>query len=117
MLTDVFLCIGADLLFLDSTTDDIDGVLRHNDTVVTGLEHLLDGTGILLRTLDQNLLLGIAVLTQKGGACTGFLIVIQQNGFVLLNGNAGGVDQDFVAGEVGCRGWCAHLSEMRAGLF
>ena len=53
----------ANLLLLDRAADNVDRVLRNNDVVILGLEHLLDRTRVLLGILDEDALLRVFVLT------------------------------------------------------
>lgn len=115
---------AADLLLLNGTTDDIDGVLGHHDIVILGLEHLGYRAGILLGGLNEDLLTGLLILAQERRAGTGLLEVVEEDGLVLLQSDLGRVVQNLLVGDVGvhrCRGGgcsgCAHLLIEQTGLF
>jgi len=76
-------------LLLDIAAHNVDRVLGHDDIVILGLEHLLDGARIFVGVLDQDLFLGVGVLAQKCLAALGIGIVIEQNGHVTLYSNLG----------------------------
>ena len=92
----------ADLLLLNRATDNVHGVLRHDDIVILRLEHLLHRAGVLLRVLHEDLLLGLLVLTEEGRpARAGLLVVIKKNGLVLLKRNLGSVNENLLIREIG----------------
>jgi len=116
---------NIDLLLLDLAADDIDGVLGHDDVIVLGLEHLGHRARILLGGLDEDLLTGLLVLAQEGRTGTGLLIVVQEDGLILLQGDLGRMEENLLVrnigvhggGRSGCGGGSAHLLESGPGCF
>ena len=94
----------ANLLLLDGAAHNVDRVLRHNDVIVLGLEHLLDGARVLLGILDENPLLRVFILTQKGRTARPRLhVVVEQKRFILLHGDFRSMGKHLLVGNLHCR--------------
>jgi len=83
----------VDLTLLNLTGYEIDRVLGQNNEIIADLIELLNERSKLLLGLDEDTLLGLRVLTQKGRTITGLLVIVQQDGAVLLHGNLGGLEK------------------------
>jgi len=80
-----------DLTLLNLTGYEVDRVLRQNNEIITDLVELLNERSKFLLGLDEDALLGLRVLAQKRRTIAGLLVIIQQNGAVLLHRNLGGL--------------------------
>ncbi len=78
----------VDAALLDLARHNVDGILGYDDKVLLHLVDLANQRSEFLIRLDEHLLLGLRILTNKSLVGCGLHIIIELNRLVLLDGQA-----------------------------